>query len=125
MSMSPKSMQRIGVVLSAIPALMLLMSATMKLSHQPELVQGFAAFGFAESLLTPIGLVCLACAVLYLIPQTAVLGAILVTAYLGGAVVTHVRIGDAFISPIVIGVVVWAGLYLRDPRIRELLPLRR
>lgn len=74
--------------------------------------------------MTVLGIVELACVVIYLIPQTAVLGAILLTAYLGGATATHVRISDAFFIPIIVGMLIWLGLYLRDGRIRELLPLR-
>ena len=79
----------------------------------------------ALSSMFPIGIVEVACAVLYAIPQTAVLGAVLTTAYLGGAVATHVRASDPFLPPIVLGILVWVGLYLRDERLRPLLPLRR
>jgi hypothetical protein len=65
------------------------------------------------------------CAAVYVVPRTAVLGAVLLTGYLGGAVATHVRVGDAFIVPLLLGVLVWAGLYLRDERVRALLPLRK
>jgi hypothetical protein len=61
--------------------------------------------------------------VCYLIPRTAVLGAVLLTGYLGGAIATHARLGEPFVAPIILGVVVWAGLWLRDPRLRALLPL--
>lgn len=114
-----------GRILSIIPALMLLFSAGMKLSHHEKVVEGFAKFGYPESSLTPIGVIEVLCALLYAIPQTSVLGAILVTGYLGGAVATHVRIGDAFFAPLLLGVIAWAGLFLRDPRLRALLPLRR
>jgi hypothetical protein len=115
-----------GRVMSALPVLGLLMSASMKLSHNPELVKQFVdKLGFPEGALTPIGVVELTCAVLYAVPQTAVLGALLLTAYLGGAVATHVRLGEGFAPAIVLGVLVWGGLFLRDPRIRALLPLRK
>ena len=71
-----------------------------------------------------IGITELVCTILYVIPQTAVLGAILLTGYLGGAVVTHVRMGEPFILPALFGVVLWLGLYLRDPRLRVLIPFR-
>jgi xanthine/uracil permease len=67
----------------------------------------------------------IACAILYAIPRTSVLGAVLLTGYLGGATATHVRANEAFFLPVVTGVVVWAGLYLRDDRLRALIPLRR
>jgi DoxX-like protein len=83
-------------------------------------------FGYPQQTLTTIGVLELSCAVLYAIPQTAVLGAVLMTGYLGGAVATHVRISDPeWVGPAVLGVVAWVGLYLREARLRELLPLRR
>lgn len=114
-----------GRIVSAAPVLMLLMSASMKLLHRPEVVQGMVQKGgFPESTITPIGLTELLCTVLYLLPWTRVLGAVLLTGYLGGAVATHVHGGEAFFSPILVGVLLWLGLYLRDPRLGALLPLR-
>ena len=72
-----------------------------------------------------LGILEVACTVIYLIPRTAVLGAILLTGYLGGATATHVRIGEPWFMPVLLGVVVWLGIYLRDPRLRALIPLRR
>jgi DoxX-like family len=116
----------VGRVLSALPVLMLLMSASMKLSHNPKVVEMFVGhFGFAESSLMPIGILEIACTALYVIPRTAVLGAILLTAYLGGAVVTHLRVGDPFVIPILLGVSLWVGLYLREVRLQEITPLRK
>lgn len=115
-----------GRVFTALPSLMLLFSASMKLSHAPQVVDMFTGkFGFKESSLTPIGILEIAVTVLYLIPRTAVLGAILIAAYLGGAVVTHLRVGDPFVAPALLGVLAWGGLFLRDMRLRALLPLRR
>ena len=114
-----------GRVLSALPVLAMLLSGAMKLSHGAAVVQGFASFGIPEALITPIGAVEILCAVLYVIPQTAVLGAILVTGYLGGAIMTHLRAGQSFAAPLLLGVIAWAGLYLRDARLRAQLPLRR
>jgi len=119
-----KTMLWIGRVLSALPVLMLAMSASMKLMKSPMLVEGFAHLGWPESVAITLGIVELSCAILYAIPQTAVLGAILVTGYLGGAVATHVRIGEPFHMPIILGVIAWGGLYFRDARIRALIPLR-
>jgi len=116
----------LGRVLSALPVLMLLSSSAFKLSHAPEFVRTWTdKFGYPENALTPIGVVELLCTVLYVIPRTSVLGALLLTAYLGGAVTTHVRVADPFAIPIVLGILVWAGLYLRDDRLRSLLPLRQ
>lgn len=115
-----------GRVLSALPVLMLLMSAGMKLSQGEEMVKGFVEhFGYPLGSLVVIGVVEIVCALLYAIPQTSVLGAILLTGYLGGAVATHVRVSEGFESPIVLGIAIWAGLFLRDARVRALLPLRR
>ena len=115
-----------GRVASALPVLMLVMSGGMKLSHSAQVVEPFTTkFGFAESSLTPIGLLELTCVLVYLVPRTAVLGAILLTGYLGGAVVTHLRIGEPFFAPVILGILVWLGIFLRDERLRALLPLRK
>jgi hypothetical protein len=113
-----------GRVMSTLPVLMLLFSAAMKFAKTPKVVDGMAFFGIPESLLLGLGILELACTIIYIIPRTAVLGAILLTGYLGGAILTHLRVGDNFITPIVFGVFIWGGLYLRDPRIRALIPLR-
>ncbi len=114
-----------GRILSALPVLLLLFSGVMKLMQPASVVQGFAHFGYPESLALSIGILELACTVVYVIPRTSVLGAILMTAYLGGATATHVRIGEAlFIIPVILGVLVWGGLFLRDDRLRALIPLR-
>ncbi|MGZ3335948.1 MAG: DoxX family protein [Isosphaeraceae bacterium] len=113
-----------GWIASALPVLMLIVSGVMKLVKPAPLVEGFARFGYSDSLALGIGIVELTCTVIYLIPRTSVLGAILLTGYLGGATATHVRIGDPFFVPIVLGVLVWAGLLLREERLRALLPLR-
>jgi len=82
--------------------------------------QGFVHFGYPEGALLPIAIVELASAILYAIPRTSVLGAILLTGYLGGATATHVRVGEPPIIAIVVGIVVWLGVYLRDQRLRAL-----
>jgi hypothetical protein len=88
-------------------------------------VPGFLHYGYPEKVFLPICILEIACAVVYAIPRTSVLGAILLTGYLGGATATHVRIGDPlFFAPVIFGVLVWAGLFLRDNRLRALLPLR-
>lgn len=125
---SPKRWERwTGRILTAVPILMMLLSASMKLTRQPQVVEEFVGkFGYAESALLGIALVEIACVVLYAIPHTAVLGAVLLTGYLGGAISTHVRIADeSFLLPLALGLIVWAGLYLREERLRALLPLRR
>ena len=114
----------VGVVVSALPVLALTLSAIMKFVKPAPVVEGFAKLGYDDSLALGLGIVELVCTVLYVVPQTSVLGAILLTGYLGGATATHVRVGDPYFGPIVLGVMVWLGLYLRDLRLRALLPLR-
>jgi len=115
-----------GYVLSALPVLMLLMSGVMKLMRPPSVVEGFVHFGYRENIIVPLGILEIVCTVIYLIPRTSLLGAILVTGYLGGATATLVRVGEpTFFAPAVLGVLAWGGLYLRDPRLRGLIPFRR
>jgi len=113
-----------GRVISALPILMLLFSGVMKLIKPAFLVQEIARLGYPESLALGIGILELGCTVVYVIPRTSIFGAILLTAYLGGATATHVRIGEPFFMPVVLGVLVWVGLYLRDGQLRTLVPLR-
>ena len=115
-----------GRVLSALPVLAMLPSAAMKLTHAPQFAEMWSGkLGFPESTLTGVGLLELACVLLYVIPRTSVLGATLLTGYLGGAIASHVRIGDpGLATPLVLGILAWAGLFLRDERVRALLPLR-
>ena len=111
-----------GRVLSVLPVLMLLMSAGTKLAQTPEVVKGFA--DWPPGIAVKIGILELTCTLIYLIPRTAVLGALLLTGYLGGATAVSVRMGGpVFIMPVALGVLVWGGLYLRDPRLRALIPL--
>jgi uncharacterized membrane protein YphA (DoxX/SURF4 family) len=122
----PKWQLWTGRALSALPVLALVMSASMKLSQKPAVLEMFnGKLGYPAGLLTALALVELTCTVLYVVPRTAVLGAILLTGYLGGAIATHVRVADPFAVPLLLGVAVWAGLFLRDDRLRALLPLRR
>lgn len=114
----------IGRILSVGVASMLIMSAAMKLSGGAELVAGLGHLGVPIDLVGKLAAAELTCVLLYLLPHTAVLGAVLLTGYLGGATFAHLRVGDSFIFPALLGVVVWAGLFLREPRLRRLLPLR-
>ena len=120
-----KAMLWTGRVISALPVLLLVFSAIMKLAKPPTVVVGFAKFGYPEHLIVPLGIVELICTAIYLIPRTSILGAILLAGYLGGATATLVRVSDpTFVLPVITGVLVWIGLYLRDRRVRALVPLR-
>ena len=115
----------VGYALSALPILGLLVSASFKLSHPPQVMEMFVSqLGYQASALLGLALLEIAVVVVYAVPRTAVLGAILMTGYLGGAIATHVRVGQAFLIPLALGVSAWAGLYLRDDRLQALLPLR-
>ena len=115
-----------GRILTVLVSALLIFSATGKLLKTKQVMDHLVPdLGYPEDVLIPLGVVELSCVVLYLIPQTSVLGAILLTGYFGGATATHVRIHDNFAAPVVIGAIAWLALFLRDPRIRELIPLRR
>ena len=116
-----------GRIISALPALFLLIDGVMKLVKPAPVVDATVRLGYPESVIVGLGLVLLVCTVLYMIPHTSVLGAILLRGYLGGAVATHVRVGDSLfpvVFPSIVGVLIWAGLYLRDGLLRALIPLR-
>ena len=115
-----------GRILSALAALFLLADGVAKLFKPAPVVEGTVQLGYPESVIVGLGIVLTACTILYLIPRTSVLGAILLTGYLGGAVATHVRVGGPLfnvIFPDIFGALVWGGLYLRDARLRALIPL--
>src|SRR5882762_9802486 len=122
-SVSKKSLWA-GRIISTVVVLFLLFDAVAKLMKIAPVLQAFTQLGFSTSLAVPIGAVLLVCTILYMIPPTSILGAILLTAYLGGATVTHLRAGQPFYFPIIFGVLLWGGLYLREPRLRSLIPLR-
>ena len=112
-----------GRIISGLPALFLLLDGGMKLVKPAFVVEATVQLGYPESVIIPIGVVLIICTILYLIPKTSVLGAILLTGYLGGAVATHVRTGESLFSivfPVIFGVLLWLGLYLRDTRLRAL-----
>lgn len=115
----------VGRALAAPVVLMLMFSGAMKLVKPPAVTEGFGHLGWPEALARPLGVVELACVVLYLVPATSVVGAILVTGYMGGAIAAHVRLEEPFVVQAGLGVVAWVSLLLREPRLRGLLPLRR
>jgi hypothetical protein len=118
-----------GLVLSGLVILFMLMDVTMKLLQLPIAVETGVQLGWPAATVIPLGIVMLVCTALYAFPRTSVLGAILLTAYLGGAVATHARIGSPVLSHtlfgVYLGVILWGGLYLRSDRLRALIPYRR
>lgn len=117
-----------GRIMSALPTLFMIVDGGMKLFNPPPVAESMAQLGYPESTTFGIGLLALICVAVYLIPQTSILGAILLTGYLGGTIATHVRVGSPlfpFVFSIVLGLLFWGGLYLRDERLRALVPLRR
>lgn len=117
-----------GRILTGIPVAFLIVDGVMKLANVKAVADAMPLLGWPAGLAAPLGILLLSCVALYVIPQTAVLGAILLTGYLGGAVATHVRIGDPLFShvlfPTYIGAMIWGGLFLRDARVRALIPFR-
>jgi hypothetical protein len=126
-SITPTSSKKVwtGRVLSTLAILFLLFDAGVKLSQNHFAVEATVRIGYPPGILVGLGIVQLICTVLYAVPRTSMLGAILLTGYLGGATATHVRIGDPFLFPVIFGVIVWAALYLREERLHSLVPLRQ
>jgi DoxX-like family len=118
-----------GRVLSGIGVLFLIFDATLKLLQVPEAAEGSAALGWKPETVFWLGVVQVVCLAIYLLPRTAVLGAVLWTGYLGGAIATHVRIGNPLFShvlfPTYVAAFLWLGLWLRDARLRAVLPFRQ
>jgi hypothetical protein len=114
-----------GRILSALFVVFMLFNGAMSLTKPPFAVQGFVRMGYAERLMVPIGILMIACTILYAIPRTSVLGALFLTAYFGGATATHVRMGESPALAIIVCVVAWIGLFLREERLLALVPLRR
>lgn len=112
----------IGFAITVLMVALFTMSAVMKFRGGPEFEQGLAKLQLPTAQMAPLGVVELTCAVLYLLPVTSVLGAILLTGYMGGAICAHWRVGDPFLMHIVFGVLIWVALYLREPRLRTLIP---
>ena len=123
-AIASKKMLWTGRVISALPVLMLVFGGIMSFMKPPMVLQSVAHLGYPERLVIPLGILEMLCALVYAIPRTSVFGAVLLTAYFGGATATHVRIGEAFYMPVIFGVLVWIGLYLREDRLRALVPLR-
>jgi hypothetical protein len=115
----------VGRVISILVSLLFLLSAFLKIKGGPELAKGIAHLGLPDSMILPLSILEICCVVIYLIPATSVLGGILLAGYIGGAICTHWRVGDPFVVQIVVGLLVWLGLYLREDRLKALIPFRR
>ena len=128
-SARPKWMQWTGWGMTGLMIAFLLFDGVSKLVLEQHVVEATTQIGYPLDVIRPLGLICLACTILYAIPRTSVLGAILLTGYLGGAIASKVRIEDPMFSSVLFGlyfgILVWGGLYLRDERLRALIPLRR
>jgi len=111
----------VGRVISWVVSLLFAVSAVMKLMVLPMVIEGMQHLGLPRSLIVPLGIVELLCVVLYLVPQTSFFGAILFTGFVGGTIITHWRVGEPPIAQIVCGILLWVGLYLRRPRLREVI----
>jgi len=112
-----------GWIISTLVILFMLVDGFGHVMKFPPYVKGTMDVGYPESVIMPLGIVELVVTLLYAIPRTRILGAILLTAYFGGATATHVRMGQAFYFAVVFGILVWLGLYLRDARLRSCIPL--
>lgn len=127
-TVTPRAMLWTGWALSGVFVLFMIMDVTVKLIGLPVVAQTMAPLGWTPDRLGPIGPIELAALVLYVFPRTSVLGAILMTGVMGGAVATHMRVGDPLFSHVLFGVylglLAWGGLWLRDARLRALLPWR-
>ncbi len=123
---NPKWMLWTGRIISALPLLLMGVGGIASVANPAQVQDGLKKFGYLPEAVHPIIIIEVTCALLYAIPQTSVLGAILLTAYLGGATATHVRIGDYAMVPVpvIVGILVWLGLLFREPRLRALLPWR-
>ena len=124
-TVTPKTLLWVSYILSGLSVLFLLFSASGKFFKPEGMEANIGNLGWRMDQMTALGIVELACVVLYLIPRTAVLGAVLLAAYLGGATATHARIGDSFIIPIIVSGIAWLAVYLREPRLWPLLPIRK
>lgn len=118
-----------GRVISAVVVLFLVFDSVIKFIKPAPVVEAFVHLGWPLSLAVSLGILLLSCTALYMIPRTSILGAILLTGYLGGAVATHLRVGDPLFShvlfPTYLGLLLWLGLYLREDGLRALIPMRR
>lgn len=114
-----------GRIISGLIVLFLLFGSIYGIINAAKLAPQAAKYGYPEGAMLKIQITLIICALIYAFPRTAILGAILLTGYLGGATATHVRVGEPFFFPILVAVLAWGGIFLRDARLRALIPLRR
>ena len=124
-----RTRHRAGAIMSGLAVLFLLFDSLGKLMQVSQVIQASVQLGYPESAVPVIGIILLVCVVAYAVPRTSVLGAILLTGYLGGAVATQLRVGNPLLThtlfPVYVGALIWGGLLLREERLRALVPLRR
>ena len=126
MSLQSHSWQsKTGIILTGLISVPFVMSAVMKFKGGPEMAEGWKHFGWPEESQMMLGILEIMSVLFFMIPKTTVLGSILLTGYLGGAIATHLRLGEAVPQQVVFGIVIWGALYLRDERLRQLLPFRK
>jgi len=117
-----------GRILSGFAVLFLVVDSVTKLLRVQAAIDGTAELGYQPGIVVPLGIILALCVIVYVIPRTAVLGALLLTGYLGGAIATHVRVGNPLAThvlfPVYLAVFIWGGLLLRDPALRTFLPFR-
>jgi hypothetical protein len=123
-----KTLIWVGRTVSTLVVLFCTFDGIMKVIKEPHVIAASSELGFSTNAMVLIGVLMLACAVLYAIPRTTILGAVLLTGYLGGAVVSNLRVGHPVfecIFPVIFGALAWGGIFVRDPRVRELIPFRK
>jgi hypothetical protein len=114
-----------GRIIRILTILFLLMDSIMKIFRESHNIEGTVKLGFSDTAVQPIGITLFICTIIYIIPRTTILGAILLTGYLGGAIAIMARAGEPFFFPVIFGVLVWAGIFLRDARLRKMIPINR
>ncbi len=119
-----RNQRLLGRIFSTLGVLMLVLSAVGKLSHGEQVVATFQALGFSPDLLVPLGVIELLCAAMFVSRPLAIYGVAFATAYMGGAVAAHVRVGEGFFPPMMVATLLWLGLFFRSPRLRALAAVR-
>jgi hypothetical protein len=114
-----------GWVVSALAAIPMVFAAVMKFAGNPEMLQAWDHLALPRSIITGVAGLDLICVALYVFPRTSLFGGILSTGYLGGAISSHLRVGDSIAFPLVLGILIWLGLFIREPKLRSLLLIKQ